>query len=274
MRFLRFTALSVLFTAQVVWAQQSTISDVYYTISEPTAPKQSIDFLSFEREVFTQITSRFYSLLKFNLHEEALKEPDEIYARRVHFGRWVNDPTDDTCWNTRAKVLIRSSARPVLFRNQKNCVVDSGEWHDNFTGLKFEEAKQMQVDHTVPLKHAWITGANKWDFNARCLFANFIFNDYHLAPVYGRENMSKGDRAPDAYIPPNPEYTCNYLKNWLKIKLAWRLALTASEVEAIRLTAKDAGCSVADFKMTTKELRDVRIAINDNLNYCTLNRRQ
>lgn len=245
---------------------------VYYTIAE-SHKTTGFDLLNPAQELLNNVRSSFYYLLNFKQQPKAVSAAAEPYKRTEHFGRWVNDPTDDTCWNTRAKVLIRNSLAPVEFRNQRNCVVDSGEWHDVFTGLKFNEARVMQVDHVVPLKHAYDVGAHKWDTRARCLFANFLHVDYHLIPVYGRENSSKGDRGPDRYLPPNEEYTCDYLKSWLKIKLAWKLPLPEAEVDAIRATANQYQCSLNSFRFSAAELKKTREEINNNLDYCFLNRR-
>lgn len=260
-------AIAVSTTANANQKQQ-----IYYRIAEP--PKTSdFSLLDPAEDLLNSVRTTFYYLLNFKPTETGPETPAENYKRTDHFGRWVNDPTDDTCWNTRAKVLIRNSLRPVEFRNEKNCVVDTGEWHDPFTGLKFREARVMQVDHTVPLKHAYEVGAHKWDKRARCLFANFLNTDYHLIPVYGRENSSKGDRGPDQYLPPNEQFTCEYVKNWLKIKMAWKLPLPEEEVDAIRETAQHYQCSLTSFRFSLAELKKTREEINNNLDYCYLNKR-
>lgn len=243
----------------------------YYRIDENFQSQQTF---SIESQFMSTAKKMYYSLLKLTRFTNSFVGPTEKYQRRMHFGRWINDPTDDTCQNTRAKVLVRDSAGPVTFRNGRQCIVDTGLWDDQYTGLQLNNARQIQVDHMVPLKHAWLTGAADWDFKTRCLYANFLGNQHHLIPVYAHENMSKGDSGPDRYIPPNTNITCGYLKNWLQIKLAWRLVLPAHEVEAIAKIISENNCDENSFTVTTEEIKQTRQFITDNIEYCSQNRRQ
>lgn len=48
------------------------------------------------------------------------------------WGEWTDH--DGDCQNTRAEIPIESSNTPVTFRDDGQCVVDSGEWHDPWSG--------------------------------------------------------------------------------------------------------------------------------------------
>lgn len=213
------------------------------------------------------------NLLKWTLHEEELPTPSERYIRKLHFGRWINDPYDSTCMNTRARVLVRDSQTEVTFRGNKNCIVEDGLWHDPYTGEDLTSSRKIQIDHLVPLKNAYVSGAWRWDYKTRCLYANYMGFDDHLISSGARENMSKGDRGPEKYIPPNPAYRCQYVRSWLAVKLIWQLTLNPDEVRAIHTVVNDYGCDRALFRFTKEELEAQRQDINKNIEFCMINKR-
>lgn len=208
------------------------------------------------------------NLLRWTLHNEELQEPLERYMRKLHFGRWINDPADDTCMNTRARVLVRDSQGPVAFRNGRQCVVDTGVWDDPYAGVQVKTAKEIQIDHMVPLKNAYISGAWQWDYKTRCLYANYMGYKNHLVAAGGRENMSKGDRAPDKYLPSNQNYRCQYIKDWLAVKLIWKLTMTPSEVDGIQAVAKTYNCDPRLFQFAKQDLEAQRENILANIDFC------
>ena len=66
--------------------------------------------------------------------------------------------------------------------------------------------------------------------------------------------MKKGDRAPDKYIPPNPEYTCTYIKNWLSIKFLWGLKMSRTEADAIATSIKENNCDASSLYISDHEI--------------------
>lgn len=214
-------------------------------------------------------SQKTYSLLNWRTYQRSnrsLNIPD--YERVPQFGRWINDPDDDTCFNTRAKVLLRDSDKKIIFKDNSNCVVDSGEWKDPYTGRTFNAARDIQIDHFVPLKNAYKSGAHQWSFKARCLYANYLGYDFHLLSVDGPENMKKGDKGPDRYMPPNPEYVCTYLKNWLSIKFLWGLNMTESEAEAVNRAVKDNNCNLTRFRMSSQDVLRQSAFVKANMDLC------
>ncbi|MBX2996721.1 MAG: HNH endonuclease [Bdellovibrionaceae bacterium] len=205
-----------------------------------------------------QAAASSLSLLKWIHHDKAPPVASENYVRRKHFGAWVNDPDDDNCYNTRAKVLIRDSSKPVTYRGNNKCIVDKGLWKDPYTGDLFDSSRQIQIDHMVPLKHAYIAGGWQWTSETRCLYANFLANTYHLISASGRENMRKGDRSPADYMPPNQKYQCDYLTNWLKIKLIWKMMMFSDETEKISDLLAQNNCDTRALKITRTELAKMR----------------
>lgn len=209
-----------------------------------------------------------YSLLNWSFHirNRTLEIPN--YNRKEQFGRWINDPEDDTCFNTRAKVLQRDSARSVIFKDTNKCVVQSGLWNDPYTGNALQNAEEIQIDHLVALKNAYTSGAYKWNFKTRCLYANYMGLKTHLLSVDGIENMKKGDKGPENYMPPNPELACTYLKSWLTVKFLWSLRMTQSEAIAISKLMKDNRCNLNRFVITEKEILEQANYFSENIDLC------
>jgi hypothetical protein len=152
-------------------------------------------------------------------------------------------------------------------------VVDSGRWFDRYSNSEYTSSREIQIDHMVPLKAAYMAGAFSWDYKTRCLFANYMGFRNHLIPASVRENTSKGDRAPDKYLPKELSYRCQYIKDWLTIKLIWKLNLIADEVEAVHDVMLNYGCNPSSFKITSAELKWQRENIKENIEFCTINHR-
>lgn len=264
-------------TATSAAKQDPTFSE-YYTINEKVPNTSSNLETSLSPDAIASELAEaakrvVFNLLKWTLHEKTRPVPTESYIRKLHFGRWINDPTDDTCMNTRAKVLVRDSENDVTYRGDKKCVVEEGKWLDPYTSAELTSSREIQIDHMVPLKNAYISGAYKWDYKMRCLYANYMGFHDHLLPASGKQNMAKGDRGPEKYLPPELSYRCQYIKNWLTIKFIWRLNMNPDEAQAIHEAVNNYNCDMSDFKVTQKQLRDQRQFITDNIEFCMLNKR-
>lgn len=247
----------------------------YYTVhdetfvnesaSAPTAMNPLETFAEFAQQVAREIAE--LDLMNWERHPEALPAPTTPYNRKKHYGGWVRDARDKTCYNTRAKILIRTSEVPVSFTSN-GCTVASGQWHDPYSNRQYTSASDLQIDHVVPLKNSYISGAWQWDASKRCLYGNYAENGYHLLAVNGPDNMRKGDRTPEGFMPPNEAYACEYLAIWLKIKLIWNLALTSSEAGAISNLVAQHQCDHDTLSMASLELRRQRQSILDNMGLC------
>jgi hypothetical protein len=258
------------FFANGASAQTALTQDKAYLTIQDRASSARSSFQSPETmiqgglEVFAT-TGRIeaFDLLKWVQHKPAAAVVAEPYDRKKHFGTWINDPTDDNCYNTRAQILIRDSQAPVQFKPSNPCSVEAGVWKDPYSAQEFKAADEIQIDHMVPLKNAYISGAWKWNAPKRCLYANFRANDFHLLAVSNHENMSKGDNSPDEYLPSNQKHICQYLENWLKIKLIWALEMSPAEGKAIQENIQQYGCDPKRFQMTDSELSKERTATID-----------
>jgi len=164
------------------------------------------------------------------------------YNRREHFGGWRIHRPREKCSRTREVVLFRQADPNVPVRTNENCRVTSGLWLDPYSGKFISNPLEIHIDHVVPLRHAYYAGAYAWRPALRCHYSNYIYNSYHLVAVSGRENMSKGDKTPEHYLPPNKHFHCEYLSGWMKIKIIWHLWSTVDEVQAIENQFAAANC--------------------------------
>ncbi|MBC7421133.1 MAG: HNH endonuclease [Bdellovibrio sp.] len=240
----------------------------YVQLAISDANLVTVSILETVKTITEVAQNRFYSLLNWQSHQRRQNLEINNYDRTGQFGRWINDSNDDVCFNTRAKVLVRDSIKNVSFKDNNHCVVQSGAWKDPYTTATIKESKAVQIDHFVPLKNAYLSGAYKWSFRARCLYANYLGYDFHLLSVDGIQNMKKGDRSPANYMPPNQGYTCTYVRNWLAIKMVWGLTMTDEEATAIHKIILDNKCNLSKFRMSEKEINSQKQFTKDNIDLC------
>jgi hypothetical protein len=147
------------------------------------------------------------------------------YARSK-FRHWSTQP--DGC-TTREAVLIRDAVSVIA----KGCRVISGEWLSPYDNTRWTVASRLDIDHMVPLKEAWVSGASGWSPARRQAFANDLGWRGSLIAASASSNRSKGDRDPDRWMPPNAAYRCTYLFDWIDVKYRWSLSVDPAERQAI-----------------------------------------
>lgn len=211
---------------------------------------------------------QFFNLLAMDEVSEKFPLPTVPYNRAAQFGGWLADVSGATCMNTRAFVLVRDSATQVTM-TPNGCTVKSGTWNDPYTAAQLVSANDIQIDHVVALKNAYMTGAHEWNQAKRCLYANYMGNKFHLLSVDGPQNLKKSDLSPAGYTPPNKKFVCEFIKDWLNIKLIWSLRVTPTENDAIQSIAVDNNCDPAKFVVTAASLQEQRKFMADNANLCT-----
>jgi len=136
---------------------------------------------------------------------------------RSEFGSWIDQ--DGDCQNTRHEILIEQSVdEPLLSGN--GCFVKGGEWFDPYSGRRFQDPNQLDIDHIVPLKWAYEAGAAKWPVEKKRLFAN---DPQNLLAVSARLNRRKGANAPPDWMPPNRDYRCEYVVRFYKVARVYEL---------------------------------------------------
>ncbi|GAB0132125.1 hypothetical protein EsDP_00000569 [Epichloe bromicola] len=145
---------------------------------------------------------------------------------RSKFPTWAT--IEGTC-NTREFVIKRDGSN---VDTNSACVAQSGHWVSPYDGDGFDEASELDIDHTVPLKNAWISGASSWTADKRKAFANDITRP-QLWAVSATSNRSKSDRSPDDWMPPLESFWCTYSKSWIQVKSHYDLTITSDEKGAL-----------------------------------------
>lgn len=137
---------------------------------------------------------------------------------------------DHDCQDTRAEVLIRDTKAEIKFKRNKPCNVTYGRWVCPYTGKVIVKASELDIDHIVPLAHAYRTGGADWSRKKKGQFANDMDN---LLPVDKSINREKGDKGPDEWRPPRKEFWPEYARKWRSIKTKYGLSISSSEENAL-----------------------------------------
>lgn len=161
-------------------------------------------------------------------------EPEPVaipeYDRSDWHKRWYD--LDRDCQDTRQEVLIAESVKPVTL-DDRGCRVVTGSWDDPYTGETYTDPSILDIDHFVPLHNAHYSGGWMWSSEQRKAFANDLDFAKSLIAVYRGANRSKGSKGPEAWLPTNEAYRCEYVQTWVAVKEKWDLTLTARETRAI-----------------------------------------
>ena len=148
---------------------------------------------------------------------------------REEFPHWAADGTafgweepDGSC-DVRDDALLRDGRGVEV---DEECSIVAGRWLDPYTGEALEDSEDVDIDHIVPLANAWRSGANGWDESKREAYAN---DPGVLLSVDDGVNQTKGDKGPEAWLPPNADYRCEYARRWISIKQDWNLTVNPQE---------------------------------------------
>ncbi|KAI1103467.1 hypothetical protein F4804DRAFT_228565 [Jackrogersella minutella] len=150
---------------------------------------------------------------------------DGNYDRDL-FPTW--DTIEGTC-NTREYVLRRDGTGVTV---GSDCYPTAGTWTSPYDGGEWTAPSDVDIDHMVPLKNAWISGANAWTTAKREQFANDVDRP-QLWAVTDNVNQAKSDRSPDSWKPPLQSFYCTYASAWVAVKSYWDLSITSAEKTAL-----------------------------------------
>lgn len=153
-------------------------------------------------------------------------QPDDGSYDRDLFPTW--DTIEGTC-NTREYVLKRDGTNVVT---SSACTATSGTWLSPYDGATWTAASDVDIDHMVPLKNAWVSGASSWTTAQREAFANDVTRP-QLWAVTDNVNQSKGDKSPDLWKPPLSSFYCVYARSWTQVKYYYDLTITSAEKTAL-----------------------------------------
>ncbi|OAQ66454.1 hypothetical protein VFPPC_16033 [Pochonia chlamydosporia 170] len=145
---------------------------------------------------------------------------------REKFPTW--ETIQGTC-NAREFVIKRDGTN---VKTNTACVAESGNWVSPYDGVKFTQAHDLDIDHMVPLKNAWISGASQWTTDQRKALANDITRP-QLWAVSAHANRGKSDDSPDEWKPPLKTFWCTYAKSWVQVKSFYKLTITDAEKGAL-----------------------------------------
>lgn len=150
------------------------------------------------------------------------------YSRGL-FDHWIDG--DGNGCDTRREVLIEESLQPVTVG--PGCFLEGGEWYSAFDGVTTTNPSNFDIDHFVPLKEAWDSGAHAWSDERRRDFANDLSSPSSLIAVSASSNRSKGARDPAEWLPPDDSYHCSYVEQWIEVKLYWDLSVDPNEAAVL-----------------------------------------
>ena len=139
---------------------------------------------------------------------------------RDKFRHWTD--ADGDCQDTRDEVLHAESLVAT-----SGCDITEGKWRSYYDGVTTEDSSDFDIDHLVPLAEAWDSGARRWTRNTRERFANDLRDGRSLVAVTASANRSKSDRDPAEWMPELAQ--CRYVRQWVAVKLRWRLSVNRPE---------------------------------------------
>ncbi|KAF8598251.1 hypothetical protein BDV93DRAFT_534390 [Ceratobasidium sp. AG-I] len=155
----------------------------------------------------------------------AVESNSPAYSRDL-FPTW--DIISGNC-DTRETVLKRDGTGVVT---DSSCASTSGTWVPPYDGAKWTAASDVDIDHVVPLKEVWMSGARTWTTARREALANDLTRP-QLVAVTDNVNESKGDKDPAEWMPPLASYHCTYVRAWITVKHYYDLTIDSAEKTAL-----------------------------------------
>ncbi len=161
---------------------------------------------------------------------------------RSKFKLWV-DADGDGC-DTRKEVLIAEADDPVTVGS--GCALSGGRWFSYYDRVSWTDSGRIDIDHVVPLAEAWDSGASAWTAAQRQSYANDLGDYRTLVGVTDTVNQSKGDQDPAEWMPTYDK--CRYLREWVAVKIRWRLTVNSGEKTALQNLSS--GCTNTTITVT------------------------
>lgn len=152
--------------------------------------------------------------------------------KRSLFPHW--DELPNGC-SVREEVLRIESRTPPRV-NSRTCQVSSGTWFSVYDGVTLHSPSSVDIDHVVALKEAWDSGAWQWTPAKRRAYANDLKDPQSLIAVSSRSNREKADRDPAQWLPVAAA-RCEYVANWVRVKVRWSLTIDPAEKSTLNRIA-------------------------------------
>jgi len=163
------------------------------------------------------------------------------YSRDL-FPHWI-DADGDGC-STRDEVLLAEADDPVTISG--TCTITKGRWYSYYDRVSWTDPADVDIDHMVPLAEAWDSGARTWTTTTRKAFANDLGDYRTLVGVTDNVNQAKGDQDPATWLPQYDK--CRYLREFVAVKLRWRLSIDSAEKQA--MTSLASSCTNSTITVT------------------------
>ncbi|MDQ4109651.1 HNH endonuclease family protein [Nocardioides sp. NPDC127503] len=165
------------------------------------------------------------------------------YSRDL-FQHWI-DADGDGC-STRNEVLIAEAEEAPTVGS--SCSLSGGRWYSYYDGLSWTATSDIDIDHMVPLAEAWDSGARTWTSTERKNYANDLGYYGSLVGVTDNENQEKSDADPAEWMPDLQK--CRYLKEYVSVKIRWRLSVDSTEKSALTNLTSANGCGSQSVSVT------------------------
>ena len=158
------------------------------------------------------------------------------------FPHWV-DADGDGC-STRNEVLIAEADDPVSVG--AGCSLSGGRWFSYYDRVSWTSTSDVDIDHMVPLAEAWDSGARTWTTATRQAYANDLGDSRSLVGVTDDVNQAKSDQDVAEWLPQYDR--CRYLREFVAVKLRWRLTVDSAEKSA--MNSLGSGCTNTTITVT------------------------
>ncbi|PRY56893.1 HNH endonuclease family protein [Glycomyces artemisiae] len=157
------------------------------------------------------------------------EERNDGYDRSL-FPHWKDD--DGNGCDARDDVLVAQDRSGGL--TEADCGgAMTGEWVSMYDAETVTDSGDLDIDHFVPLKEAWGSGAVDWTTEDRQSYANYLGNSWHLIAVTASSNRSKSDQDPAEWMPEDESAWCAYVWAWVEVKKEWSLTVDEAEKAAL-----------------------------------------
>ena len=168
------------------------------------------------------------------------------YDRKKDFGHWIRQGRGCTTARRRAQAGVARAHHPERrLRRPDRPVVEY------FNARYYTQADALQIDHTVGVENAWVSGAWRWTHVARVRYYNDLGDTRTLVAVDRDDNLAKGEQDPTTWVPKRGH--CSFVRHWITVKTRWHLSVIAAEKTTLRKLAH--GC---DARSLTIRLATIR----------------
>ena len=154
---------------------------------------------------------------------------------------WGNWSTKGDLQNVRHQVLFEESLKTGECEGKDIVVEDDkvtfGCWKDMYSNEIYHDSSDLDIDHLVPLKEAFESGAYNWHKDKKKDYYNNMLENEHLLAVSKGLNRSKGSKDVSEWLPT--ENIKQYVTDWINIKHKWSLTIDSKELEVLKQYSND-----------------------------------